>query len=121
MYNIIAYLIYLSLSLTIVLWVGKILHTNGRAYLFEECHDHLVSEAANNILYLGYCLINTGFAFYFLNGCETLKNFTEVTEFITDSEGSIIISLGVMHFLNMLLAPKIITFFLKNRKQSINN
>lgn len=119
MYNVIAYIIYLCLSLIIVLRVGRILHRNGKDYLFGECHDQAASEATNNLLYVGYCLINTGFAFYFLNSCETLTNFTEILEFITDSEGSIIISLGAMHFVNMLLAPKIITFFLSDSKRNI--
>ncbi len=115
MYNSIAYIIYLSFCLITILWVGKILHRNGKHFLFGECADEAMSEAANNLLYVGYCLINIGFAFYFLNTCETLTNYVQVFEFIVSSEGSILITLSVMHFLNMILAPKIITFFIKKR------
>lgn len=115
MYNIIAYIIYLSLTLITVLWVGKILHRNGKDYLFAECPNKGLSEASNNFLYVGYCLVNSGFAFYFLNTCETLKDFMEVSEFISHSTGIIYASLGAMHFVNMLLAPKIINLFINKR------
>ncbi len=115
MFNTIAYIIYLSLSLFTVLWVGKILHRNGKDYLFAECPDKGLSEASNNFLYIGYCLVNSGFAFYFLNTCEMLKSFTEVLEFISRSTGIIYASLGAVHFVNMLLAPKIINLFINKR------
>jgi hypothetical protein len=119
MFNSIAYMIYLLLSLVTVLWVGKILHRNGKAYLFAECPDPHFSEASNNFLYTGYCLVNTGFAFYFLNTCEILVSWTEVFEFITRSTGIIYSSLGIMHFINMLFVPKVINLFIN--KRSINH
>jgi hypothetical protein len=115
MYNVIAYIIYLFLTLITVLWIGKILHRNGKNYLFAECPDKNLSEASNNFLYVGYCLVNSGFAFYFMNTCETLKNLAEVFEFISRSTGIIYASLGAMHFVNMLLAPKIINLFINKR------
>src|SRR3954468_19269045 len=115
MYNVTAYIIYLSLSLITVLWVGRILHRNGKDYLFAECPDKQLSEASNNFLYTGYCLVNSGFAFYFLNTCEILLNFNDVLEFISHSTGIIYSALGVMHFANMLLAPKIINLFINKQ------
>ena len=120
MYNVIAYIIYLSLSLVVVLWVGKILHRNGKDYLFGECPDKNISESVNNILYVGYCLMNSGFAFYFLNTCETLRNMEEVLVFIVNSEGTIVSALGFMHFLNMIAAPKLVVLFV-NKKININH
>jgi len=121
MYNVSAYLIYLSLSLTTVLWVGKILHRNGKDYLFVECTDKRMAEASNNFLYAGYCLVNTGFAFYFLNTCETLLNFTDVLEFITHATGIIYSSLGIVHFLNMLFVPKIVNGITNKRNTNPSN
>ena len=115
MYNIVAYIIYLSLSLTTVLVVGKILHRNGKDYLFAECDDKQLSEASNNLLYTGYCLLNGGFAFYFLNTCDTLNNFNDVVEFISYSTGIIYSSLGAAHFFNIIFVPKIINLFINKR------
>lgn len=116
MYNVIAYSAYLACSLVVVLWVGRILHRNGKAYLFEECPDQLVSEAANNILYVCYCLLNAGFAFYDLNACHRLNSLAEIIEFLASSEGFLLLVLGFMHLLNLLFAPKVISLFISKKQ-----
>ena len=118
MYTISAYIIYLLCSFLVVVWVGKILHTNGKAYLFEECPDKAISESANNLLYVCYCLVNTGFAFYHLDTCGSLHSVSEVLEFLTRSEGFILITLAIMHYINMLFAPMAISFFIKRNELS---
>jgi len=118
MYQITAYIIYLAISLVTVLRVGKNLHRNGETFLFSECPDYDLSHSANNFLYTGYCLVNTGFAFYFLNSTGKLGNTTEVVEFIIYSEGIIFTSLGCLHLLNIIFAPRIISYFLT--KKTIN-
>jgi hypothetical protein len=117
MYKILAYIIYLSLSLLTVLVVGKNLHRNGKEFLFGECPDEGLSNSTNNLLYIGYCLVNTGFAFYFLNASGTINSLVQVLEFIATSEGIIFVSLGVLHLVNVLLAPRIISFFLAKKLQ----
>lgn len=115
MYQIIAYIIYLGFSVVTVWIVGKNLHRNGETFLFSECPDYALSHSANNFLYTGYCLVNTGFAFYFLNSTGTLTNTLQVIEFIIYSEGIIFISLGCLHLLNIIFAPRIISFFLSKK------
>ncbi len=112
MYTVLAYLIYLSISLITVLIVGKTLHRNGKSFLFAECPDEHLSTSTNNLLYVGYCLVNTGFAFYFLNSSGSISSLLLLLEFIATSEGIIFLSLGALHLLNVILAPRIISFFL---------
>lgn len=116
MYNIVAYSVYLICSLVVVLWVGRILHRNGKAYLFEECPDKSVSEAANNILYVCYCLLNAGFAFYDLNTCNHLSSLAGLLEFLASSEGFLLLVLGFMHIINLLFAPKVISLFISKKQ-----
>jgi len=120
MYNSIAYIIYLLCSLIVVIWVGRILHRNGKLFLEETCPDKDLADNTNNLLICGYCLMNSGFAFYKFNSLDTLKNFTDVIEFVASSEGFILITLGIMHFLNMLIVPKIIMFFADTNKLITN-
>ncbi|MES2761824.1 MAG: hypothetical protein V4677_06445 [Bacteroidota bacterium] len=115
MYQIAAYIIYLSFSLITVLIVGKILHRNGKTFLFAECPDEQLSTSANNFLYMGYCLVNTGFAFHFLNSTSIITNLGQLLEFIARSQGIIFLSLGFMHIVNVILAPRIISFFLSKK------
>lgn len=117
MYQILAYIIYLILSLLTVLVVGKNLHRNGQEFLFGECPDEALSNSTNNLLYIGYCLVNTGFAFYFLNASGTICSLVQLLEFIATSEGIIFLSLGSLHILNVILAPRIISFFLAKKLQ----
>jgi len=115
MYQISAYVIYLTISLITVLIVGKSLHRQGKVFLFAECPDVSLSNSANNFLYVSYCLVNIGFAFYFLNTSGSITNFSELLEFIATSEGIIYVSLGFMHVLNVIFAPRIISFFLSKK------
>jgi hypothetical protein len=101
-------------SLLTVIVVGKILHRNGETFLFAECPDKQLSQSANNFLYIGYCLVNTGFAFYFLNSSNHIDTLSETIEFIATSEG-IILSLGIMHIFNIIFAPRILSFFLSKK------
>lgn len=115
MYTILAYIIYLGFSLITVLVVGRNLHSNGKQFLFAECLDEDLSTSTNNLLYIGYCLVNTGFAFYFLNSSGRITDFVHLLEFITASEGIIFLSLGILHVLNVIFAPRIISFFLSKK------
>lgn len=119
MYTVIAYIVYLACSAVTVLIVGKSLHRNGKVYLFGECMDEAMSLSANNFLYVGYCLLNTGFAFFFLRTTNALLSLAQVVEFIATSQGTIFLTLGVMHFINILFAPKIIMYFIQ-KKLNIN-
>lgn len=115
MYQILSYIIYLAFSLITVLVVGKNLHKNGKVFLFAECPDENLSTSANNFLYIGYCLVNSGFALFFLNSTSTISTFSQLIEFITTSQGIIFISLGILHVLNIIFAPRIISFFLNKK------
>jgi hypothetical protein len=115
MYTIFAYIIYLSFSAITVIVVGKSLHRNGKHYLFGECSNEEMSDSANNFLYVGYCLVNTGFAFFFLNSAGNMTELSQVLEFISYSQGTIFFSLGLMHFVNIIFAPRIIMYFLNKK------
>lgn len=120
MYQNLAYTIYLAFSLATVLIVGKSLHRQGKDFLFGECPDETLSNSTNNLLYLGYCLVNTGFAFYFLNTTGSIDTLSKLLEFIASSEGIIFLSLGTLHVLNVLLAPRILSFFLAQKRKSVS-
>lgn len=111
MNNTIAYLLYLGTSLFVVIWVGKILYRNGKLFLVSNCPDKQLADNTNNILYICYCLVNGGFAFYSLNACETLKSNDQIIAFIGEELGTLLITLSIMHYLNMLIVPKIISLF----------
>jgi hypothetical protein len=101
--------------------VGGILHRNGKAYLFGKCPDKAMAYSANNFLYTGYCMINTAFALFFLKSATAMNNFEQVLEFIVSSQGIIFTSLGIMHFVNVIFAPKIIMHFIRKKLSTHKN
>lgn len=115
MYTVTAYLVYLSLSLFTVFYVGKKLHNNGRVYLFGECPDEALSTSANNFLYVCYCLLNTAFALFFLRSTHKLVSLSQVVDFITESQSIICLSQGLLHLLNVVLVPRIIKLLLNKK------
>jgi len=115
MFTVFAYITYLLLSVFTVFFVGRLLHAEGKIYLFGECPDKELATSANNFLYICYCLLNSAFALFFLGTGKPMKSVTEALEFIASSQGIIFLSLGLLHFLNVLFAPKIIQYMLRKK------
>jgi hypothetical protein len=110
MYNLIAYGIYLSLALITVLFVGHLLFKNGRFFLIEVFDSSSLADNINRVLYLGYCLVNSGCAFYHLNTVSNLNTVQELIEFLFGSTGQLYLILGLMHFANLLVIPRLKPF-----------
>lgn len=121
MYTITAYILYLVCSIITIFIVGGILHRNGKIYLFGGCPDAELSNSANNFLYLCYCLLNTAFALFFLGRHPGVSTFNQVIEFIVGSQGTIFLSLGVIHVINIIFAPKILLHFLNKKLLTSKN
>lgn len=121
MYTILSYLLYIVSSLFTILVVGRQLHRDGKTYLFGECEDLQLSISANNFLYLCYVLLNSGFALLFLGHTSGIETPQRVVEFLASSQGFIFLSLGSLHFINVLTVPRILKFYLKNKSLTSKN
>lgn len=120
MYNTTAYIIYLGIALITVFGVGRLLFRNGRFFLVEVFHSESIADNTNRILYAGYCLLNSGCAFYHLKDCPDLNTFETLIEFIAHSSGQLYLILGIMHFFNLVLVPRLHTLFNYNNPNHHN-
>jgi hypothetical protein len=103
MSTVIAYCIYITLSLAITLWVATTLHKNGKIFLVDAFHGNLeMANAVNHLLQVGFYLVNIGFVALFLRYGETPNNAVETFEYISSKMGVVLLMLGAMHFFNML-------------------
>src|SRR4051812_6758346 len=118
MYNVAAYIIYLCIALITVLGAGRILYRNGRFFLVEVFHSESIAVNINRVLYAGYCLVNSGCAFYHLNTCSTLDTAQQLIEFIAFSSGRLYLIIGFMHFFNLVLIPRLCTLFNYNNQNT---
>ncbi len=102
-YNILSYIIYLAVSFYITVWVGLILYKNGRYYMMEmfDKNEALVN-AVNKLLLMGYYLINLGYATVVIRYWTHINSFRGLIETTTFKLGIIIVTLAIMHYINMV-------------------
>lgn len=105
---IVNYLLYLAVSTGICLWAGHVLFKNGRVFLEDIFHGQkALAEAVDNMLLVGYYLLNIGYAVYSMMITSQLENYRQMMEVLSRKLGFILLLLGVMHFLNMWVLYKL--------------
>lgn len=101
-YIIITYTAYIVLSISLTIWVAKTLFKNGKIFLVDIFHGNKeLADSVNNLLLVGFYLINIGYAVYTLKVYNEIKNTQEVIESLSIKIGLIILILGAMHFFNL--------------------
>jgi hypothetical protein len=107
-YILISYSLYLILTLALTIWVARTLFSNGKVFLLDIFHGNKeLATAVNNLLLVGFYLINIGYAVYTLTIKEDILNARTLVEGLSIKVGAIILILGGMHFLNMLVFYKL--------------
>jgi len=107
-YILISYTLYLFLTLALTVWVARTLFSNGKVFLLDIFHGNKeLANAVNNLLLVGFYLINIGYAVYTLTITENILDARQLVEGLSIKVGAIILILGGMHFLNMLVFYKL--------------
>ncbi len=114
-YIISLYGAYLTITLGLTIWVAHTLFKNGQVFLTDIFHGNVeLSTAVNNLLWVGFYLVNIGYAVYTLKTYDMVTNARELVEVLSLKLGAIILILGCMHFMNMLI-------FFRLRKRALND
>ncbi len=101
-YYIITYAIYLLITIFLTIWVARALFKNGKVFLLDIFHGNKeLADSVNNLLLVGFYLINIGYVVYALKVINELNNMQEVIEVLSIKIGIIILILGAMHFFNL--------------------
>lgn len=105
---VITYATYLIVSIGLTIWVAKTLFKNGKIFLDEIFKgNHAFAESVNNLLLVGFYLVNIGYAVYTLKVTDTLATSREIIEVLSIKLGLIILILGGMHFFNLYVLFKL--------------
>ena len=113
---IITYGLYLIITISLTIWVARTLFRNGKVFLVEIFHGNQeLATSVNNLLLVGFYLINLGYAIYTLQVENRVVNNREVIETLSYKAGFIILVLGAMHFLNLYI------FFRLRKKAQLEN
>lgn len=103
-YIIITYCFYLVITIALTVWVARTLFKNGKVFLIDIFHGNKeLADSVNNLLLVGFYLVNIGYAVYTLQVTSSIINFQEVIERLSLKIGLIILILGAMHFFNLYI------------------
>jgi len=109
------YIVYLIITVTITVWVAHTLFSNGKVFLIDIFHGNKeLADAVNNLLWVGFYLVNIGYAVYTLRVVDEVQTARLVIEILSIKIGAIILILGGMHFFNMFI-------FFRLRKRAIED
>jgi len=104
------YGIYFVVSLAVTIWVGRTLFRSGRPFLVDAFHgNETMADSVNNLLIIGFYLVNTGFMLLFLSSKDHPTSGIKVIEDLSRSVGVVVVVLGVMHFINLIVLNKLRT------------
>lgn len=113
--NTLAYIIYLLITYLITVRVGLVFFRNGRVFILGLLKDDVsLTDAINRILLIGYYLVNLGYAALMISTWSTIHNWVELFLSITVMTGKIVMTLAVMHYINML-----VIYFISKRNKTI--
>jgi len=113
-YIIITYSFYLIITISLTIWVARTLFKNGKVFLIDIFHgNHELADSVNNLLLVGFYLVNLGYAVYTLQVTNSIVNVQQVIEELSIKIGLIILILGAMHFFNLYI-------FFNLRKKAIH-
>jgi hypothetical protein len=117
-YTLIAYSIYLPVTIGLTIWVARTLFNNGKVFLVDIFHgQEELASAVNHLLQIGFYLISLGTAFLRLeikpeqkynqfNGSYAdmpLATAQQMIEVLSSKVGGFTLILGLMLFFNLFI------------------
>ncbi|MBI2687897.1 MAG: hypothetical protein HYX27_16435 [Acidobacteria bacterium] len=104
MYILHTYLLYLTISVAITIWVAQTLHKNGRTFLLDAFQgNEALADSVNHLLVVGFYLLNLGWIIWTLRTHGDVETGRALMELVSDKVGFVLIVLGVMHFGNIFV------------------
>ncbi|WP_037912534.1 hypothetical protein [Actinacidiphila yeochonensis] len=116
--TVLAYVVYLVVSVTLTVWVARTLSSNGRIFLADVLHgDERLADAVNHLLVVGFYLVNFGFVALYLKTGSAVDDAREVFEALSVKLGVVLLVLGAMHLGNVYVLNRIRRRGLAEREQ----
>ncbi|MEV7168984.1 hypothetical protein AB0O18_04750 [Streptomyces sp. NPDC093224] len=100
--TVVAYVVYLLISIGLTVWVARTLSRNGRVFIGDVLHgNEKLADAVNQLLVVGFYLVNIGFVTLFLRSDTEIATARELFEALSVKLGVVLLVLGVMHLGNV--------------------
>ena len=102
-FPLIAYAIYIPLTLALTLFVARNLFKNGLVFMRDIFHQREdIALSTNRLFEIGFYLLNFGFALWTIN-MRYVDNQQELVEELSEKVGAFSIYLGFVLFFNLFL------------------
>ena len=106
-YLVFVYAAYASASLGLTVWLARTLFHHGAVFLEDVFADKpALADAVNRLLVVGFYLFNLGYASLLLKAGPA-ASAVQAIEVLSTKMGSLLLSLGAMHFFNLYLFHRI--------------
>ena len=101
-YNIIGYIAFGIIMYLVIFHLGRTFHKHGRIYMLDlfKKDEHLV-DSVNNLLLLGYYLLNLGYVSLSIIYWPEIQSTADVFECTANNAGRMILMLGTINYCNM--------------------
>lgn len=106
--TVVAYVVYLAISVCLTVWVARTLSSNGKVFLADVLHGNEdLADAVNHLLVVGFYLVNLGFVALYLKSAHSIDDARAVFEALSVKLGVVLLVLGGMHLGNVYVLNKI--------------
>ncbi|MET9735503.1 hypothetical protein ABZZ79_34225 [Streptomyces sp. NPDC006458] len=105
---VIAYVIYLVVSVVLTVWVARTLSRNGRIFLADVLRgNEELADAVNRLLVVGFYLVNLGLVALFMTDSGDVSDNRGMLENLSIKIGWVLLLLGIMHIGNVYVLNRI--------------
>ncbi|MFJ9808433.1 hypothetical protein ACIRTB_09395 [Streptomyces sp. NPDC101158] len=106
--TVVAYVVYLLVSVGLTIWVARTLSRNGKVFLADVLHgNEKLADAVNHLLVVGFYLVNFGFVALYLSQDDAVRDARQLFEALSVKLGVVLLVLGVLHLANVYVLNKI--------------
>ena len=117
--TVVAYVIYLLISIGLTVWVARTLSRNGRVFIGDVLQgNEKLADAVNQLLVVGFYLVNIGFVTLYLRSAEEIVKARDLFEALSVKLGVVLLVLGVMHLGNVYVLNKMRRRGMMERQQT---
>src|ERR1044071_5836852 len=100
--TVIAYIAYLFVAVPITVWVARTLGANGYHFIKDVfAGDEQLAQAVNQLLQVGFYLLNFGFVALWLRTGDPIDDARGVFETVAVKIGAVLLVLGLLHVVNV--------------------
>lgn len=103
------YLVYAVVAVGLVMYLARTLRRNGGEFLVDVFDQPRLADAVNQLLVIGFYLLNLGYAFVLFQLQPSYESHIEAFNQLTLKIGVLLLSLGIIHLLNMAVFWRIRT------------